>query len=83
MEFARQELAIHQGLSHPNIIKVFDVCESSSEFSVYMEYAGHGCNYLAEKVRKGKIMSAKKLKKYAQQLLSALDYLHNQAGVVH
>ena len=83
MEFARQELTLHKSLSHPNIIKVFDVCESSSEFSMFMEYAGHGCNYLAEKVRQGRVLSAKKLKTYARQLLSALDYLHNQVGVIH
>lgn len=82
-DFAQRELAIHRQISHPFVIKVFDVCESSTEFSVFMEFAGHGCNYLADKVKSCRIMSAKKLKTYGQQLLSALDYLHSEANVVH
>ena len=49
-EFAKRECSVHSKLDHPNIIKVFDVYETSSWYILYMEYAGVQSNYLVKKI---------------------------------
>ena len=37
-------------MDHPNIVKCFNYTESPERFSLYMEYAGFGSNYLEKKI---------------------------------
>jgi len=48
--FARRESQIHSQLEHPNIVKVYDVFETTSRYILYMEYAGVQSNYLVNKI---------------------------------
>ena len=42
MERLRREVHIMRTLSHPNIVKLFDVVETQNSFYLAMEYAGGG-----------------------------------------
>jgi len=74
---------IHSRLSHPHIIKMLDSCETATEYILYEEYAGHGCDYLANKIKQQQFVNPTKLKKWSHQIIDALNYLHNECGVIH
>jgi serine/threonine protein kinase len=69
---------------HPNIIRVMDICETESYYVLYMEYAGFGSDYIPRKIRTNSPIRNKiKIRKWAFQLLSALNYLHETRQVIH
>jgi [calcium/calmodulin-dependent protein kinase] kinase len=75
----RNEIETMSALDHPNIIKTYEVMESSHKNSVYLvvELASNGTlNEVCP-------MSENDAWNYFRQLVAALDYLHNEAKVVH
>ena len=70
-------------MDHPNIVKAFHCAQNSKAYSIYMEYAGYGSDYLSRRViRKNKAIKDAKMVVWAQDILQGIWYLH-QRGVIH
>ena len=70
-------------MDHPNIVKAFHCAQNSKAYSIYMEYAGYGSDYLSRQViRKKKAIKDAKMVVWAQDILQGIWYLH-QRGVIH
>ena len=83
MAFAERESAVHLQMDHPNIVKAFHCAQNSKAYSIYMEYAGYGSDYLSRQViRKNKAIKDAKMVVWAQDILQGIWYLH-QRGVIH
>jgi hypothetical protein len=74
--FAR-EARVAAGLSHPNLVGVYDFSADSPRPYIVSEYIEGGT--LAERLESGRAIDAEAL---ARQLLSALEHIH-KAGVIH
>lgn len=76
----QQEAAILSHLSHPNIVKVYDVIESNQSEYLVMEYvAGQS---LREKLKTSGPLPISETIRLAEQTLLALSYLHSR-GIIH
>ncbi len=73
----RREAQIAAGLSHPNLIDIYDYAESEERPYLAMEYV-EGDN-LAERAARGEEVDPERL---ARELLGALDHIH-RAGILH
>lgn len=73
----RREARVAAGLSHPNLIDVYDYAEAAERPYLVMEYVP-GDN-LAERVSQGAKVDCERL---ARELLGALAHIH-AAGIVH
>ena len=74
-----REARVAAGLSHPHLVKVYDFSVASSRPFLVMEYVA-GDNLAASLALPGEREWDAEL--LAQELLSALDYIH-RAGIVH
>ncbi|XP_071801112.1 uncharacterized protein [Asterias amurensis] len=76
----RREAVVLQRLSHPNIIRLYEVLETSNNYYLVMEFAEGGpfMKYLCER----KKLSERETRKFMRQLVSAVEFMH-QADVVH
>ncbi|KAI8921815.1 kinase-like domain-containing protein [Entophlyctis helioformis] len=68
-------------VSHPNIIGLQDVIETSTHIFTVMDYIHSGS--LASRLGGGKAMANDDCRLAMRQLVSALHYLHVSCGVVH
>lgn len=76
--FRREALAV-AGLSHPNILHVYDAGQSNGMYYMVMDYADGGS--LKDQVQRGPL-EIERAVSIAIQLADALDYAHQQ-GLVH
>ncbi|KAH7106012.1 kinase-like domain-containing protein [Auriculariales sp. MPI-PUGE-AT-0066] len=69
-----REIVIMKLIDHPNILKLYDVWETSTELYLVMEFVESGelFEYL---VKKGRLSIAEALQ-YFQQIIFAVDYCH-------
>ena len=69
-----REIVIMKLIDHPNILKLYDVWETSGELYLVMEYVAGGelFDYL---VKRGRLDNREALK-YFQQIIFAVDYCH-------
>ena len=74
------EFGILRGLSHPNIIRLYDISETESHLPVVLEYIPGGS--LAECVAVKTHFSDHVSQKLFAQIISAVGYLHRK-GIVH
>lgn len=76
----QQEVEIYLSVDHPNIAKLVDVYETSSETALVMEHCSGGELYgrLAQRVRYTESCAAE----VTQQMLRAVNYLHTSL-IVH
>ncbi|KAK3024386.1 hypothetical protein RJ639_043290 [Escallonia herrerae] len=79
MSNIKREISIMRRLSHPNIVKLFEVLATKSKIYFVMEFVKGG--ELFAKIAKGKF-SEDLSRKYFQQLISAVGYCHSR-GVYH
>jgi fused-like protein len=75
----RQEIEILKKLYHENIIQLLDSFETNTEFCLVTELAQ---GQLFEILEEDKKMPENEIKKIAQQLVSALFYLHSN-NIIH
>jgi eukaryotic-like serine/threonine-protein kinase len=75
----RREARVAAGLSHPNLVKVYDFGSEDDRPYLAMEYVDGGS--LAERISAGTARGLD-LRRLARELLQALDHIHS-AGVVH
>ncbi len=79
MKNLRQEIEILKKLYHENIIQLLDSFETNTEFCLVTELAQ---GQLFEILEEDKKMPENEIKKIAQQLVSALFYLHSN-NIIH
>ena len=83
MAFAERESAVHVQMDHPNVVKAFHCTQNSRVYSIYMEYAGYGCDYLSKQCQvKNKPIKEEKMIVWAHDILNGIWYMH-QRGVIH
>ena len=71
----KNEINIMSRLNHPNIIKLYSHFEDESDIFLVMEYAKNGD--LFPIIQKSKRLETIIVKKYMEQIISAVKYLHN------
>lgn len=74
-----REVSIMKRLRHPNVIRLFEAYETSAFIALVTEHAK--CDLLTHLCTKG-VASENHARKYARQLLSALEHMHDH-GIVH
>ncbi|KAI8145395.1 kinase-like domain-containing protein [Fennellomyces sp. T-0311] len=75
-----REIALLKRLSHPNIVKLFDVIETDRHIGMVMEYASGG--ELFEYILNRDYLEEDVARPFFGQLISSVHYMH-QKGVVH
>lgn len=79
---SRQEADILKNLKHPYLPRVYDFIETEDGVYTVMDYI-HGEN-LSEAVKRHGGFPEKRVRKWAEQLGEALDYLHSQKpAIIH
>jgi hypothetical protein len=68
------------GLSHPNIVTIYDILESDDSVHILMEYIEG--DSLQELQRTGALPAHRELWQFLRQVADALDYAHRK-GIVH
>ena len=78
-----RESTVLTSMDHPNITKGWHYSETEKLYCIYMEYAGFGSDYLSRRVHgKNKPVKEDKMVIWAQDVLSAIWYMHER-GVIH
>lgn len=80
IKLLRREVANLKTLQHPNIMKLFDVYESTNEFYLVMELI-EGSELFDKIVDRGQY-SEKDASHITKQFISAIEYLHGR-GIAH
>lgn len=70
-----------KGLDHPNIIKLIDFTESSQYYYIVLELAPGG--ELFHQIVRLTYFSEELSRHVITQVATALEYLHEERGVVH
>jgi hypothetical protein len=81
VELLRKEIDIHQRIQHENIAKLIKVVEQDSFIYMILQYASKGP--ISKILEPHKNFEEEDCKKYMKQIISALDYLHNELRVAH
>ncbi|MEM1205658.1 MAG: protein kinase [Acidobacteriota bacterium] len=68
------------GLSHPNIVTIYDVGKEEGSYFVAMEYVAGAS--LGERLDQGPTLTAGQVDSLGSQIAAGLDYAHGQ-GIVH
>lgn len=74
------EVAIIKRVDHPNIVKTFDVFESSEQIHIVMEYMEGGMLY--DSIEDGVQFDEADVVQFMRELLDGVLYLH-EMGIVH
>ena len=76
-------MEIMQQLHHRNIVELIEIIDAPDSNGIYliMEYCSKGS--LLPKARNFEPLREKLAKNYFKQLLKAVKYLHESAGVIH
>ena len=75
-----KEARMIASLSHPNIIKIYDVFEENDTAYYVMEYHTNGS--LKDKVERSGYLTKNESDRYTRQICSALKYIHGQ-NILH
>lgn len=76
-----REIEILKILDHPLIPDLYEVIETPESIYIFMEYLENGT--LLEYINRNKIVPESKARLIFIQLITVLDYLHNEKKVVH
>ncbi|KAK3096879.1 hypothetical protein FSP39_004355 [Pinctada imbricata] len=76
----RREAIVLQKLSHPNVVRMYEVMETENSYYLVLEYAESGefIKYLSIK----KFLPEYECRKYIRQIVSAVDHMHKN-NIVH
>ena len=79
-----REINILIKTDHPNIIKLYEVFESKNSYYLIMEecHGGELFNRIMEHIESGEMYSEKEAAEIIQQVMSAIEYCHNNE-IVH
>ena len=73
-----QEMSILSSLDHPNILKVYQIIETSKRYYIVLEHIEGGT--LISKIQR--TCDEDTISNYIRDILGAINYMHNQ-GIVH
>eukprot|EP01064_Diplonema_japonicum_P019187 TRINITY_DN2788_c0_g1_i1.p1 TRINITY_DN2788_c0_g1~~TRINITY_DN2788_c0_g1_i1.p1 ORF type:complete len:494 (+),score=86.52 TRINITY_DN2788_c0_g1_i1:87-1484(+) len=76
----QREIATMKELTHPGILRLYEVLETTRHFYLVLELAAGG--ELFDLIQENKRFGDKTAKKYFQQLIAGVKYCHEQ-GIVH
>lgn len=76
-----REAAIHKEIQHPHIASLFSVTENILNYYLVMEYIPGGS--LHQKIATTGRLTEMEAHHYFVQILSALNYLHNEKHIAH
>lgn len=76
----KKEILIMKRINHPNIVKLIDVYQTKTKLYLVMELVTGG--ELFEKIAQEGKLSEDQSRRYFQQLIDAVEYMHN-IGVCH
>jgi len=76
----KREIMVMKHMKHRNIIRLYDIFETPREMSLIMEYANAG--EIFDVIASRGPFSEPEVARIIQQILSALEYMHNM-GFVH
>ena len=84
LEKFKREINFLKKTDHPNIIKLYEVYETNEKFFLVMEECKGGelFDKLLEHIDSGKMYSEKDAAKIIKQVMSAIEYCHNN-GICH
>jgi len=80
LKFLPREIELMQVIHHPNIVQLHEVMQLNGKVYIAMEMAGHGD--LLEYIKLRGAIPEEKAKCMFQQMLNAVEYLHN-IDIVH
>ncbi len=75
-----REISILKKLSHPSLIQLYEIIESSKNIYLIMEFAPNG--ELFEYIVARRRLSEKEACKFYSEILNGVEYLH-QMNIVH
>ena len=81
LERVHREVALIKELDHPFIVSFYEITEDEKNIYIVMENLEHG-NILDFVNNRGEL-SENEARHYFCQLISAIDYLHNEKHIVH
>lgn len=70
-------------LSHPNIVRIYDFIQTQQGAAVAMEYVDGWSLWSLRVDKPRQIFTVEEILPWIRDLCDALDYAHNQAGIVH
>jgi serine/threonine protein kinase len=70
-------------LSHPNIVRIYDFIQNHQGAAVAMEYVDGWSLWSLRVDKPRQIFTVDEIMPWVRDLCDALDYAHNQAGIVH
>ncbi|OMJ83878.1 hypothetical protein SteCoe_15105 [Stentor coeruleus] len=73
-----REIEILKKISHPNIVKMFDVIETQKQLHLVLEYISGGSLGSYLKKQPNKRLSEEECRGLFKQLVSAIEYIHSQ-----
>jgi len=79
----KRETAKSQQLSHPHILRIFDLVEAGPLCGITMELVEGGTLTSKRLEQPGEVFSVAALQKWVGQLCEALEYAHNREKIVH
>lgn len=80
----RSELQVLESLSHPNIMRIYELLDDEKHYYIVSEYIRYGqlCQYILQRKETGRPLTEGEVKIVVRQLFYALSYLHDQ-GIAH
>ncbi|XP_053136782.1 hormonally up-regulated neu tumor-associated kinase homolog A-like [Hemicordylus capensis] len=76
----KREPRIHQMIKHPNIVQLYETLETENSYYMVMELCLGGD--LMDRICEKKKLEEREVKKYTNQIMSAVEHLHRH-GIVH
>ncbi|XP_027755289.1 hormonally up-regulated neu tumor-associated kinase-like [Empidonax traillii] len=76
----KREPRIHQMIKHPNVVQLYETLETDNSYYMVMELCLGGD--LLDRICEKKRLAEWEVRRYTQQILSAVEHLHCQ-GIVH
>lgn len=83
LEKMRKEIAIHEGLSHQNIVNLLSFFEDSTNVYMVLEFCAN--NTLLHQIQSSpkSHMTENSARPYLTQIVDAVTYLHEEVGILH
>ncbi|KAH0788937.1 CAMK family protein kinase [Histomonas meleagridis] len=77
----QRETSLLKQMNHPFITELFEIIEDEEAFYLVMEYVEHG--NMLDFINKNGRLTEDKARRYFCQLVSSLEYIHDQKFVAH
>ncbi|KAH0787863.1 CAMK family protein kinase [Histomonas meleagridis] len=76
-----REITMMKQMDHPFITKLYDIYETDTAYNLVMEYVDNGT--MLDLIRSKNHLNESLARRYFSQLISVLDYLHNERHICH